>query len=215
MPRYVRRIGKKLRPAGDRCWEPFNRQAYLRSRLLNVPPDQNGVPYATDVEHLKSFAALRIQTFTEKSVIAAASREVASRHPDHPDAVMVGSSIESCWSPEANDSAPSLTADLGRTDSFNTSMRAERREHGPFVANITLGVEVDGNWQKEVTATITGCKQLSFPAVRCIASRLQSISAWVYPCLQAWGCTVVSEFWCQESSAPAGRSRRIVMAFAG
>lgn len=126
--------------------------------LLNIPPNQDGLFDAKDIERLYEFAAYRNELYKEDLALGAEvsgpalSADFACRH------LTDGLEISS-WASDA-DLPIQLEFDLGAPKTFDVLELREDLKLGQRIAAFQVQVEVDGVWQEFGTGFTVGHKRL-------------------------------------------------------
>ena len=126
--------------------------------LLNIPPNQDGLFDAKDIERLYEFAAYRNELYKEDLALGAKvsgpalSADFACRH-------LTDGLETSSWASDA-DLPIQLEFDLGAPKTFDVIELREDLKLGQRIAAFHVQVEVDGIWQEFGTGFTVGHKRL-------------------------------------------------------
>ena len=126
--------------------------------LLNIPPNQDGLFDAKDIERLYEFAAYRNELYKEDLALGAKvsgpalSADFACHH-------LTDGLESSSWASDA-DLTIQLELDLGFPKTFDVIELREDLKLGQRIAAFHVQVEVDGVWQEFGTGFTVGHKRL-------------------------------------------------------
>ena len=126
--------------------------------LLNIPPDQDGLFDAKDIERLYEFAAYRNELYKEDLALGAAvsgptlSADFACHH-------LTDGFETSSWASDA-DLPIHLELDLGSPKTFDVIELREDLKLGQRIAAFHVQVELDGAWQEFGSGFTVGYKRL-------------------------------------------------------
>jgi alpha-L-fucosidase len=175
---------KSLEHLVDIYYQSVGRNSVL---LLNVPPNDQGLLAASDVQRLQELRrhldrAFAVDFARGKPALA------TSVSPGSPAVGAVDGQPGTHWSPAEGEKSASLEVDLGQPAAFNVVMLQEQIAQGQRVEEYRVEGWTDSGWQSIATGTTIGHKKLDrVPEVKASKVRLTLLRWQACPMIRAFG----------------------------
>jgi alpha-L-fucosidase len=175
---------KSLAHLVDIYYQSVGRNSVL---LLNVPPNDQGLLAAPDVQRLQELRRYLDHAFAVD--LARGKPALASSvDPRSRAAGAVDGQPSTHWSPAEGEKSASLEVDLGQPAAFNVVMLQEQIAQGQRVEEYRVEAWTDSGWRSIATGTTIGHKKLDrVPEVKASKVRLTLLRWQASPMIRAFG----------------------------